>query len=325
MASKNLSLVTFLLGGATMGSTIKFSAKTSRRSFIGLIKAIIGFLYLLIGAPGHKSKLIAFVIHEVTDEPREHARLTNTYSTKKIFLKQISLLSSYFKFINPLENSSWVNQKGCLVTFDDGYKGGLEAAKILEGLKITSIHHVNLNTIQGQINSSALLHFVNHASGHETNWCDSTPKNLEKLLTKLSDSELQKVSEFSGPYMKLSELQELISLKHAIVGDHLLNHWYTNSLTDTEVLENLSRTSNSSQLKSIIMPYFAAPHGDLDSQKMELISKQGYEVLFSGSSWTRAGKATIIPRIDLNNSINSKYRLFGAIAILLVKSKKSKD
>ena len=307
-----------------MGNTLKFSAKTLRRSFIGPIKSIIGCLYLLIGAPGYKSKLIAFVIHDVTDEPRQHARLTNTYSTKKIFLKQISLLSSHFKFIDPLENSSWVNQKGCLVTFDDGYKGGLEAAKILEGLKITSIHHLNLNTIQGQINSSALLHFVNHASGHETNWSDSTPKNLEKLVAKLFDSELQKVSEFSGPYMKPSELQELISLRHAIVGDHLLNHWYTNSLTDTEVLENLSRTSNRTDLKSVIMPYFAAPHGDLNSQKMELISKQGYEVIFSGSSWTRAGNATIIPRIDLNNSINSKINLFGAIAILVFRSKRSK-
>jgi len=325
MVSNNPSSVAFPWVGAIMGSKIKFHAKTLRRVFLGFAKPIIGFFYLLIGAPGYKSKLIAFVFHEVTDEPREHARLTNTYSTKKNFLKQLNLLSSHFKIIDPLKNSSWVNQSGCLITFDDGYKGGLEAAKILEGLKITSIHHVNLNTIYGQINSSALVHFVNYKSGNETIWSDSTPKNLEKLMRKLSKSELQKVSEFSGPYMNPKELQELNSLNHVVVGDHLLNHWYTNSLTDREVLENLSRLGGGADSKKIIMPFFAAPHGDLDFQKVELIRNQGYEVIFSGSSWTRAGSATIIPRIDVNNSIHSKYSLFGAIAILILRSKKSRN
>jgi hypothetical protein len=308
-----------------MDSNIESHPRTLRGTFLSFAKPIIGFLYLLIGAPGYKSKLITFVFHEVTDEPREHARLTNTYSTKKNFLKQLNLLSSHFNIIDPLKNSSWVNQNGCLITFDDGYKGGLEAAKILEDLKITSIHHVNLNTIHGQINSSALVHFVNHTSGNETNWSDSTPKNLEKLITNLSNSELQEVSEFSGPYMNPEELQELNSLNHVVIGDHLLNHWYTNSLTNTEVLENLSRVVGRADSKSMVMPFFAAPHGDLDLQKMELIRNQGYEVIFSGSSWTRSESATVIPRIDVNNSINSKYSLFGAIAILILRSKISKN
>jgi hypothetical protein len=147
-----------------MDNKIEFHPRTLRGAFLSFAKPIIGFLYLLIGAPGYKSKLITFVFHEVTDEPREHARLTRTYSTKKNFLKQLNLLSSHFNIIDPLKTSSWVNQNGCLITFDDGYKGGLEAAKIMEDLKITSIHHVNLNTIHGQINSSALVHFVNYKS-----------------------------------------------------------------------------------------------------------------------------------------------------------------
>ena len=68
-------------------------------------------------------------------------------------------------------------------------------------------------------------------------------------------------------------------------------------------------------------PYFAAPHGQLDIEKMELISNQGYEVIFSGSSWLKLGNTSIVPRIDMNNSIRSKASLFGAIAILIIRSK----
>jgi hypothetical protein len=239
-------------------------------------------------------------------------------------VKQLAFLSSYFKIVDPLEKSTWVNQRGCLITFDDGYRGGLEAAKILQRMKITSIHHVNLSTIHGQINSSALVHFVNHATGKELKWSDSTPKNLEKLMATLSEPELQRAVEFSGPYMNPSELKELVSLNHVIVGDHLLNHWYTNSLTDQEVIENLSHPGEGSDSKSIILPFFAAPHGELDFKKMDLIRNQGYKVIFAGSTWEKVGSTIVIPRIDLNNTVNSKCSLFGAVAILLVRSKKSK-
>ena len=176
----------------------------------------------------------------------------------------------------------------------------------------------------GEINSSSLVHFVNHTSGHETKWSNSTPQNIKKLMAKLSESELQKVSEFSGPYMNPTELQELAALKHVVIGDHLLNHWYTNSLTDSEVLENLSLSKDNPEFSFTLNPIFAAPHGILDMQKIELISEQGYEVIFAGSSWDKVGATSIMPRIDLNNSINSKLSLFGAIAILIVRSKRSK-
>ena len=70
-----------------------------------------------------------------------------------------------------------------------------------------------------------------------------------------------------------------------------------------------------------IHPYFAAPHGVLNLNKMELVSSQGYEVIFAGTSWRKIGNTTVLPRLDLNNSIDSKSSLFGAIAILILKSK----
>ena len=309
-----------------MGNAKRTLIQISRKNFLNIAKRIIGSVYLLLGAPGYKSRIIAFVFHEVSDTPRAHARLTNTYSTKKNFLKQISLLSSSFAVINPQTDPLWIDKAGCLITFDDGYKGGLEAAKELEVLGIESIHLVNLETIYGKINSSALLHFLSVNSAKETIWSDSRPTVIAELLQGLSKTELNELSKFSGPYMNSKELQELGALTHAVVGDHFLNHWYANSLTNTEIIANLSRNAQNFREGHKVKPYFAAPHGQLDIERMELISDQGYEVIFSGSSWFKLGNTTIVPRIDMNNSIRSKASLFGAIAILIIRSKrKSKN
>ena len=67
--------------------------------------------------------------------------------------------------------------------------------------------------------------------------------------------------------------------------------------------------------------YLAAPHGQMDFERVKLASDRNYEVIFSGFSRTRCGNVQIIPRIDMNNSINSKPSLFGAIAISLIRGK----
>ena len=305
-----------------MGNSIRLLIQVVRKKFLNTVKWTIGCLYLLVGSPGYKSKIIAFVFHEVSDTPRAHARLTNTYSTKKNFFRQISLLSSTFTLIDPQTDLLWTDKAGCLITFDDGYKGGLEAAKALEVLGVASIHLVNLETIYGKFNSSVLLHFLSVNSAKETIWSDSRPEVMAELFPILSKTELEELSEFSGPYLNLKELQELDSLTHAVVGDHFLNHWYANSLTKSEIIENLSRSAQNFSEGHKMKPYFAAPHGQLDVERMELIGNQGYEVIFSGSSWLKLGNTSIVPRIDMNNSIRSKASLFGAIAILIIRSKR---
>jgi peptidoglycan/xylan/chitin deacetylase (PgdA/CDA1 family) len=297
------------------------SRQILRRKILNFAKWIIGCAYLLIGAPGHKSKIIAFVFHEVSDTPRGHARLTNTYSTNKNFMKQIALLSSNFKIIDPLKDPQWVNKSGCLITFDDGYKGALEAAKVLEDLEIASIHFLNLETIYGQFNSSALIQFSDIHLAKVTKWPDSQPRVMKELLSKLSDDELKGLADFSGPYMNQNELWDLNSLTRVTLGDHFLNHWYGNSLTDDEIEENLYLNATRFHGIDKMRPYFASPHGQMDDDKIRVIIKQGYELIFSGSSWRRIENVPIVPRIDMNNSVRSKASLFGAIAILILKSK----
>ena len=304
-----------------MGDFILSQPKTIKRNLLSVIKWLIGCIYLAIGAPGHRSELIAFVFHEVCDNPREHPRLTRTYSTNKVFSKQISLLSTNFRLINPLADPQWLKKEGCLITFDDGYKGSLAAARKLDAMGISSIHFLNLDTIYGQINSSALLHFISLQSGKDIKWPDSNPTRFKALLSGLSNSQLDELDLFSGPYMDPNELAELISLRRTLIGDHLLNHWHANSLTQNEFIQNLSKLSKNFSEIPKMKYYLAAPHGQMDFERVKLASDRNYEVIFSGFLRARCGNAQIIPRIDMNNSINSKPSLFGAIAISLIRGK----
>lgn len=304
-----------------MVSHMKTLARLVRRNILNKVKWLIGVVYLTLGAPGFRSQMITFVFHEIGNSPGAHARLTNTYCTNENFSKQISLLSKNFRFVDPRRDQNWVNLAGCLLTFDDGYAGALEAAKTLEVLNIPSIHFVNLQTIYGEYNSSALLHFKNLTSFGDLNWHKFTPSLMQSTLLRMSASDRDDLMQFSGPYMNPTQLSELYSLEYTTLGDHFLNHWHAAGLTENEVLENLSRNAKSISEKNQIQPFFAAPHGFLDDRKIELISSQGYDVIFSGTSWRKVANSYVIPRIDMNNSINSKPSLFGAIAILLIRGK----
>lgn len=293
-----------------------------RATFVRCMRWVIGSVYLLVAAPGYKSRIFAFVFHDVNDVPRGHAQLTRTYSTNKNFIKQISLLKKSFKIIDLRRDSISDGSRGCIITFDDGYQGALEAAKTLEALEIASIHFINLMTIYGKVNPSALLHFSSLNSNNKTLWSDSKPILIEELLTKLSSSELNDLAGFMGPYLNRAGLQELFSLNHVLIGDHFLNHWHGNSLSQDELIANLSISAKQYPECQRIGPYFAAPHGQMSYEKMQFISDQGYKVIFSGTSWFKIGHTNILPRIDMNNSIKSKASLFGAIAILIIKSKR---
>jgi len=297
-----------------------------RVRIIGWLKWIIGVGYLCIGAPGYKSKLVAVVFHEVNDEPSTHARLTNTYSTKRNYLKQISLLQSIFNIIDVRNISNALETKKCLITFDDGYKGSLEAARILDLLRIPSIHFLNLETIHGHSNSSALLHFKSVNSASPVDWSNSTPSNYKRTVEGFSGFETDKLTRFAGPYLSTNELKELKSFKTVTFGDHFLNHWYANSLSNEEVIANLARNAPQYSESQWVESFFAAPHGEISSEKIEIIANEGYKLAFSGRLWTSIGNLQVLPRIDMNNSINSKATLFGSIAIMILRNRlKTKD
>lgn len=315
-------MVIFIWDGVIMDEILSSFKQTLRHVLIRIAKWVLGCIYICIGAPGYRTRVITFVFHEVSDKPNSHAKLTKTYSTEKTFLKQISILKSNFNIVTARSCLESGGDKMCLITFDDGYKSSLRVAKILDIDGIPSTHFINLETVYGQINSSALLHYKNIDKPISTIWSKSTPSSVKEILEGQSSLEIERAMDFGGPYLNLDELGELKSLQSVVVGDHFLNHWFANSLDEDEVLRNLATNDMSHPEAKWIDTLFAAPHGKMSENKLQIICNAGYKMIFSGSSWRYIGGARVLPRIDMNDSIKSKVTLFGSIALLIFRSKR---
>ena len=305
-----------------MDEMLLSSKQTLRHVLVRIAKWVLGCFYICIGAPGYRTRIITFVFHEVSDKPNEHAKLTKTYSREKTFLKQISILKSNFNIVTARSCLESGGSKKCLITFDDGYKSSLKVAKILEIDGIPSTHFINLETVYGQVNSSALLHYHNFDKPISRIWSKSTPSSVKEILEGQSSLDLKRAMEFGGPYLNLEDLGELKSLQSVVVGDHFLNHWFADSLDEDEVLRNLATNDMRYPEAKWIDSLFAAPHGKMSENKMQIICNAGYEMIFSGNSWRYIGGVRVLPRIDMNDSIKSKVTLFGSIALLIIRSKR---
>lgn len=288
-----------------------------RERSVNLTRTLTGFIYVLLGKPFLQRGLTAFVFHEVNDNPNLHARETNTYSDVQLFKKQMGWIRESFSPLNIGNETGIESLQGCLVTFDDGYRGVLlNAVPILEEYQVPAVCFVNMATVQGEINSSAMVMYMARKDQNHALWEDSNPQFFNESVVHLSTSEIDQVKEYQGPYINERDL-ELLSLNPLItIGDHLHNHWYMNSFGMDEL--NVEIAAGQSKLRNF--PWddrlFATPHGVASGPVIQSLVHAGYSIIFSGKSALAVNDSTrVYPRIDMNVRIRSRYQLFGAIAI----------
>jgi len=288
-----------------------------RTILVRFTKIILGAIYVVIGKPGLKKELTVFVFHDVTNKPRQHSLLSKTYCSENLFRSQIKWIKAEFKFI-PLEvlGTNEASQKGAVITFDDGYQSvSTYAAPILVKEGVPFICFLNPDVAQGAINSSTLVDFISNKQGKATNWGDSNPKFVERELAELEPAELKQIQLNSGPYMSIEEIKRLEQFKNIRIGNHLSNHWYINSLSASELTAAVSKSQFLLKTLSSNKDWFATPHGQADKIKLQMIAGLGYRIIFSGKKNERFDECAIIPRIDMNTTINSKLILMGSIFI----------
>ncbi|HUW88489.1 MAG TPA: polysaccharide deacetylase family protein [Candidatus Paceibacterota bacterium] len=293
-----------------------------RERLINLTRTAVGFVYVLSGKPFLHQGMTVFVFHEVNDNPRLHARETNTYSDVELFKKQMGWIKESFPLLNPGDGRGAMPQQGCLITFDDGYSGVLSnAVPILEHYQIPAVCFVNIATIQGDINSSAMTMYMAKRDQNPLHWADSNPQFLKESLAHLSVKEIEEVRQYQGPYINGEELELLSQNPLITIGDHLNNHWYINSLGIDEL--DIEIAAGRSKLQNYTWDgrFFASPHGVTSDLAIQSIERAGYSYIFSGkSAITTKELSRIYPRIDMNLRIRSRYQLFGSIGIAKMRS-----
>lgn len=285
-----------------------------------IVRFMIGFLYWVIGKPFLNRNLTTFVFHEVHNEPRQHARDTRTFSDLETFEKQIRMIKSSFSPIDLKKSNDRQFQAGCIVSFDDGYVGVLQKAlPILEKYQIPAVCFINMATVEGGINSSALAMYVAKQKHEEVDWRNSRPRFFDETLGRMNPDELQKIKDYQGPYLDVNELNVLARNSLITIGNHLYNHWLMSELsleeTDREITLNKQRLEKFESYRN----YFATPHGVVSERTLDQLLKYDFRTVFSGKTILQESAQNVYPRIDLNVRISNKYQFFGAVAITKIR------
>lgn len=294
---------------------------SARRMMVDAARWSFGLVFIILGKPFLKRQLVVFVFHEVSDEPRAHARETRTFSRIETFQKQIKWIRETFKIRDLKEDGISPNFGECVISFDDGYVGvKRNALPLLEDAKIPFICFVNIATVSGDVNSSALAMYMAGSERRPVNWRESNPRFYSKAMKFLEESGRRKVEEYQGPYLTSEELDSLSRNPLVTIGDHMFNHWYLDELTMQEFECELEKGQLKLRKLASYRPFFAAPHGVASQSVLRMLQKNSFRKVFSGSQIQRVEGMGVFPRIDLNDEISSRYKFFGAIAISLLRS-----
>lgn len=261
-------------------------------------------------------ELTTFVFHEVSDSPRPHARETRTYSDVKTFEKQIEWIRKFFDVRDIRTGDGLGVRTGCLITFDDGYSGLIDnALQILEAKGVPAICFINMATIHGEINSSALAMHMASREKRPVRWEDSNPRFYSHSLATLTAEDLALIREYQGPYLDIKQLKRLSDSPLLTIGDHFYNHWLIEALTLEEISSELAKSEVELQLFEAYRQIFATPHGVSSPGAIGLLKENGFQLVFSGNNIVRAGSCSVYPRIDLNNEVANIQQFFGVVAI----------
>jgi peptidoglycan/xylan/chitin deacetylase (PgdA/CDA1 family) len=174
---------------------------------------------------------------------------------------------------------------------------------------------LNVATVEGGINSSALAMFVAKRESRGVDWSQSNPDFFSKWLAKLQQNEISMLREYQGPYIARDDLPQLDRNPLATFADHLRNHWFMPALTTEKLVTELDGSHNDLRGYSSYRKFLAVPHGVISPDQIGLIMSLGYDAIFANQGWGPDSPIGIYPRVDMNERINTRVKFFGAIFI----------
>lgn len=252
----------------------------SKHQITRIVVSLIYPIAQILFRPVTKKHLTAFLFHEVTNSPSGFQLANSNYTTVENFEKNISWIAENYEVIeiSQLANlSKSINKPLAIITFDDAWKGQLDASKHISSkynLPITLF--LNLGTIKSRIDIAALRNFNQI----------EIPRFNEFIV--ISDDEKSLVLDFlnwQGEIITMSEINEIDELEKSTLANHSLHHYPAIDLTDKEFMENVQLNEKELLKLSSFRKYFAFPFGrqniDFNDHQLELLKSQNYQYIFS--------------------------------------------
>jgi peptidoglycan/xylan/chitin deacetylase (PgdA/CDA1 family) len=230
--------------------------------------------------PVSKRYLTIFLFHEITDSPSKFQIANSNYTTVKNFKRNISWIAKNYNVIDVSQIRNLPTNEAkpfAIITFDDAWKGQLEAAKhIQEKYDFVFTLFTNLGTVNSRIDIAALKSFKK-----------IKVPNFEEFLV-VPERETSIFGEFlnwQGEILTGDEIEEINHLENSTLANHSLHHYPSSELSIEDFKLNVDLNQKKLGKYSSSKSYFAFPFGrpeiDFDAQHIDILKKGNYEYIFA--------------------------------------------
>jgi hypothetical protein len=218
-----------------------------------------------------------------------------------------------------------------LITFDDGFRSFFEnGIPILEKHNVPCINFLSLGPIKGEIFWSGLItylcekrpdfvRYVKHQSVRKENklplFLLCSIDIVESYLNRTGEDLRCVVSEFSGAFARIEDLEHAASKDFVYFGNHLYNHYVPLHLSDEELLfyfnENRRGLEEYRNYRNMFSFPFGQPESCFSQQQVELLIANGAKKVFRSSGTINYNAmASYLDRIALTSNHNSSAKIW---------------
>ena len=299
-----------------------------------LIRQVAGSLFGLVQGAALKGTLSVFVYHDVSDSPGEFSRRYHLNVLPEVFARQMDLVKKDFDVIGPDELLKGdLPQRAAMVTFDDGFKGAVQAAaSILQAKNIPAMVFLNMAAVHGGVLWAALVTFL---CGREDfcAYCSAQGVIESKgapLFLKCSralvedflnchgrDAIIQKALEYQGPFAVKDDLRRLDG-KGMFFGNHLFDHEVPLLMPDEDFIAAYRRNVEALKIyrnyREMLSFPFGQPGTCFDRHHIDLAMKLGArKVFFSSGGLNVDRQGVLLNRFELKLQDNSLWMFRGSL------------
>ena len=269
----------------------------TKHQIIRLVMFLIYPIAHIIYRPVSKKYLTVFLFHEVTDTPSKFQLANSNYTSVKNFKRNISWIAKNYKVIDISHIRDLPTNQAkplAIVTFDDAWKGQLEAAKLIqEKYDFAFTLFTNLGTVNSRIDIAALKSFTKI----------KVPSFDEFLIVPERESSIfGEFLDWQGEILTVDEIEGINHLTNSTLANHSLHHFPASELSIDNFTLNVDLNQKKLATYKSSKNYFAFPFGrpkiDFDAQHIDLLKKRNYEYIFSADG--KLNKLPLENRVTLS-------------------------
>jgi len=246
--------------------------------------------------------LTVFIFHEITDEPSAFHRECGTYTSPKVFERQLDWIAERFKVIEPialpqLGGIGAIPQNAALLTFDDAWAGIFGVGlPMLHDRGFAALLFLNTATVNGEPDLGAVRAYerARRAEDPVLTTIQLSANEGDRVATQVREryGADARFLAYQGATATSEDVARAGDSEGVWFGSHLHHHWEVPSIAPDLYERELARNAEALAPYRNRVPAFATPNGYAGGRGADPFAaplRQGIRVIFTGTGNQNVG------------------------------------